>query len=199
MAGPRTVLATALLLAPAALAPASAAGLDQLPLVWCAQWPYCGYGAPLQPLGELVAAQAQRVVASAVPDSQESLLLAGAGTATAQRGGLRFTCEGPSTMVLEASLKPFGLEPTATAAYGGARGEGGFLLPCLMGPASQPMRGEVTGSFDGAWSAEEDNGSFRWRLDVGAPGPDGTREVGYALRWDNGNLDAFTGTLTEYR
>lgn len=135
----------------------------------------------------------------ATPDTADAIVLAGPGIATVTRSGRSFACEGPSAMLLEASRKPFGAEPTVTVAYGGSRGEGGFFLPCAMGHASQPVASEITGDFRGAWTAERAWPTFGWRLSVGAPTPSGTRSVAYEFWTTAGDHDTFRGTLREYR
>lgn len=141
------------------------------------------------------------IVSRATPASPDTVLLLGYGTVTVKRFGMpsASTCEGDARMVIEGSWKPFRLEPSATITFGGARQQGPLLLPCLLGHTHQPTAQNITGTFDGAWSAAQDWGANGWSIQVGAPDAGGARVASYAFWQTNGGQDTFTGTLLEYR
>jgi hypothetical protein len=142
-----------------------------------------------------------RVAGRALPAQTDVLLLVGHGQAYVERSGAGAACDGESTIVLEGSHKPLGLEPAVTFWYAGAKQEGGLLLPCVMGQGRQPFTYEIVGSFEGAWSAQRSVLGDTWLLEVGAPAADGARSVRFTLT-NNGSgivVDQFEGLVFDYR
>jgi hypothetical protein len=128
------------------------------------------------------------VMAAALPGDGSSVLLIGRAPAFVARSGAQAMCASESTFVLEASVKPFGLEPTATMTYGGGNAtDAQFALPCAMGKAWTPIAPYVHGSFAGAWYAEQVQGGSLWRLDVGAPEHD-QRSVHFRVTGPDGGV-----------
>jgi hypothetical protein len=195
---PRALTVLVGLLVLPALAPAASAVVET-----CMEFPFCGYAALTQEAAN-VAQRAEEgageVVAEAVPDSSDAMLLVGQGRAFVRlASGVQGTCEGPSRMVLEASAKPFNLEPMVTMSYGGASQQGSLLAPCLMGQMRQPVKHDLQGSFDGAWTGSKSFPAYTWSLQVSAPLPDGTRSVHYQYLNVDGTRHTFDGVLAEYR
>lgn len=195
---PRTPTVLVGLLVLSTLAPAAVAQLET-----CTEFPVCG----TEVLAEEAAHVSQRaeegageVVAEAVPDSSDSMLLVGQGQAFVRlASGVQGQCEGPSRIVVEASAKPFNLEPMVTMAYGGAPQQGSLLAPCLMGQLRQPVKHDLQGSFDGAWTGSKSFPAYTWSLQVSAPLPDGTRTVHYEYQNVDGTRHTFDGVIAEYR
>jgi hypothetical protein len=142
------------------------------------------------------------ITAAALPDDGNGLLLAGEGTATVTVNGRTAACIGPSTAMLEASHKAFGMEPSMTFVDGGATQEGGFLLPCTMGQKVQPIQTDLQpGSQfpDGPWHAIKTAAGFVWDLQVSGP-QEGGRVVTYTYHSADGLSGAtFSGVLAVYR
>lgn len=207
---PRAIALSLLLaLAVPALAPPAAAACEPLPD--CAVALAAESAAPALEAGEdayalaapwvgLMEGYAGQFLGPAVPDSSDSIVLAGPGVATVRlASGTSGTCSGEPRMVVEASRKSFGLEPTVTMSYSGGQGEGGLLFPCAMGEQRQPAKADITGDFDGAWHAVRGFPTFTWRIDASAPAPDGTRAVSYVYEHQDGSRHTFEGVLAEYR
>lgn len=156
-----------------------------------------GVAAPWVAMGERYAGM---LADPLLPDSTESIVLAGTGTATVRlSSGTQGTCGGEPRFMLEASEKTLGLEPTVTMSYAGAQGDGSLMFSCAQGEQRQPVEADIHGDFAGAWYAIKTFPSYEWRIDVSAPQPDGTRVVHYVYEHDNGTVHAFDGVLAEYR
>lgn len=153
----------------------------------------------LQPTVDMAVYYGSLLIGPAVPDSSDSIVLAGVGIATVRLGGAEQVCEGEPRMVLEASRKSFGLEPSVTFGYGGGRGDGALLMPCARGQTRQPVANDISGSFEGAWSATKSLSDYTWSITVGAPAADGTRAVSYWYESEDGTRHTFDGVLAEYR
>lgn len=207
---PRAILLSLLLaLGFPVLAPGAGAFCDPLPD--CAVAAAAEMGGPVLEAGEeayaaaapwvgLMEGYAGQVINPAVPESSDSIVLAGHGVAMVRlASGTSGTCGGEPRMVLEASRKSFGLEPTVTFSYGGGQGEGALVFPCSAGEQRQPVKADITGDFDGAWYAVKSFPTYTWRIDVSAPAADGTRAVSYVYEHDDGSLHTFEGDLAEYR
>ena len=142
------------------------------------------------------------LTAAALPDHGRGLLLLGGGVATVTVNGRAATCEGATTAVVEASLKPFNMEPSITFTDGGSTQQGGFFLPCFEGQKMQPIQGDLQpGSQfpDGPWHAIKVANRFVWDLEVGAPQAGG-RHVSYSYASPDGQSRAtFSGVLAVYR
>ncbi|MCA1813856.1 MAG: hypothetical protein LC624_07890 [Halobacteriales archaeon] len=138
---------------------------------------------------------------SALPDQGDAMLLLGSGQAYTYRNGHGVQCAGPSQLVIEASHKSFGQEPTVTIAYGGARSDDqGLALSCGMGQLRQPLTSEIQGTLAGAWTAERTVNGEVWHVTVGAPDASGQRAVRYTLHTLQGVLeDSFQGTGSDDR
>lgn len=149
-------------------------------------------GALLMPLGW---------ASAAFDSSEESVVLVGDGLATVRRFGRSAECEGPNPMVVEASKKPFGLEPTLTIQYSGGRALGDVTLnfACAYGHRIQPPQRTISGDYSGAFSANHSFDGQTWFFQASAPQPDGTRDVFMAVSWTNGDLSTFQGKLLELR
>ncbi|HEV8360522.1 MAG TPA: hypothetical protein VGR28_08725 [Candidatus Thermoplasmatota archaeon] len=143
------------------------------------------------------------LIALALPDSGNDLLLMGKGHATATVNGRTGPCEGESHATVEASRKSFNLEPSMTIAYDGALGQEGFLLPCFMGQRAQPSYRELQpGSVwpEGPWTAVKVSAEHVWSLSVSAPAANGTHYVQYHYSSPDGtNQGTFEGWLLDYR
>jgi hypothetical protein len=150
--------------------------------------------------GDQVMAAAGEISSHALPSDGQSLLLVGDGTAYSMRDGQGQVCGGAEKMVLEASNKPFNLEPIVTMSYSGGSGQGALAEPCAQGEQRQPAQSDITGTFDGAWHAFKNMGIYWWSLDVSAPHGDGSRDVSFYYTTPGGlNVDSFQGTLQQYR
>jgi hypothetical protein len=138
----------------------------------------------------------------AAPHEDASLLAFGTGAATATLNGQTKDCLGSPTAALEAGIKPFGVEPAITFAYGNAYQQGSFLLPCEQGQKVQPSHWDLQPGAEfphGAWRAVKVAGGHTWTVEVGAPS-DGLREVTYSYEApDESAAATFHGFLHEYR
>lgn len=190
-------LAMALVLLPA-LAATGAADVSV-----CAEYPFCGYGGTMDDLrysSRGLSDPVARTGAAMVPDSSADAVLAGWGDASVARFGLPASpCDPQAHMVIEASRKPLTLEPTVTISYtGGWHSDPSLALPCMNGHTHQPVFGEISGGFGGAWSAAQNWGDNGWSISVGAPS-NGLRSVSYSFWTLEGDQDTFTGALREWR
>jgi hypothetical protein len=128
--------------------------------------------------------------------------LAGEGVATVHRApSTSGTCGGHPQMLLEASPKPFGMEPSVTITwFGGDSDNAALAEPCANGHLHQPTAGDITGAFpDGAWSAAHNWGFSAFHFSVSAPMSGGMRHVSYTYTAPNGDMDTFAGDLYEFQ
>jgi len=143
---------------------------------------------------------AGQVAQSALPDSTQQVVLAGEGIFHAERTGKAVDCQG-AKFELEASHKVFNSEPTITLSFGGGTTDNPALaFACGQGHTHQPTQHEVTGSFEGAWSATKVLDLYWFTFSVSAPHEDGTRSVTYEYHTFDGTAnDTFQGTGVELR
>lgn len=198
--GPRVLLPlalAALLLMPASLA-APNVPLPRIPMP-CGGDPTCGIVEDLEPIVDSTAETVRVLSNIFLPAGSGTMTLVGTGQMLVTRGGATKACDTSSWIAVDVSDKPLGFDPTGNLAYGGAQGQGALAYPCAAGHAAQPLKREMSGSADGAWTASRDLEEIGWQLAVSGPLPGGFRDVWFRYWWDNGDYDVFAGRLREYR